>query len=649
MITIVGSREVSEYRAALQLRSLISAGWPDVVESERDHITIVVAAKCFGCSIQDIDLVVIGNLAKPRALPQIAGVKDQSLILSFVWTIEVKSHSAEAVQFAGGKVFVPYGQLRKDATEQAFKQQNSLRDYLKRNIRRDPFCSNLLWMENCRTEDIPRIEHINVVAGDSTWDDFLRAAAGTRREWLQKPNNRLLQAFHLDVRAQYAATREVCDLFAKPQRASRLDRQRVERISRKLIDDQAYAEKLGSQLLLFRGRGGTGKTMTLIRLALDLHTSRLSRVLLLTYNVALVSDIKRTLAIIGAPRDADGPVIQVRTVHSFILELMKQAGIVDDVDRAALEAYDSNLSALLSVIEAFSDDDLPSFDFVFIDEAQDWPEHERDIIVRIFGAKRTVVADGIDQLVRSTSSTDWTARIGNTPKQVVPLRRSLRLKHTLARFSNVLAEELNLLDWNLQENPELSGGRVTVILGPLGRASEMLKAEIAGFVADDNSPVDSLICVPYTTASSGASKRVVDLATQCGYSLWDGTSEEGRRSFATDPGQARIVTYESCRGLEGWSVVCCQLDKLYDQKKKDAVVPSDLLTTAEETSHRHAASWLMIPVTRAIDHLVLHVEDPAHPIARALERAASIVGAEAGATVVIASGATSLEAVQLAD
>lgn len=633
MINIIGTQELAEYRAATRLRSLINFHWPDLADSEREHVTIVVAAKCFGCTVQDIDLVVIGNLTKPRALPPIAGVKEQCLILSFVWTVEVKSHPAELIEFAGGKAFVPYGQFKKDATEQAFKQQNSLRDYLKRNINRDPFCSNVVWLENCPSSCIPRIPHINVLGADSKFEDFLAAAAGQRHEWLQKPGNKLLQAFHLDTRHQLAATREVSELFSRPQRASRLDRKRVERLSRKMIDDQAYAEKLGAQLLLFRGRGGTGKTITLIRLALDLHQNQLRRVLLLTYNVALVSDIKRTLAIIGAPRDSDGPVVQIRTVHSFMLDLMKQVGLVNRVDEEALNAYDEYLPALLALVEAFSEEDLPPFDFVFVDEAQDWPEQERDIVFRIFGAKRTVVADGIDQLVRSNISTDWTARIGNTPKQVVSLRRSLRLKHTLARFSNILAEELDLLDWSLQENPELSGGRVTVLLGPLERSAENLTAAIMSFVADDNSPVDSLICVRYTTESSSASRRIATIAEACGFSIWDGTSPEGRRSFATDTDQVRLVTYESCRGLEGWSVVCVQIDKLFDQKFHDAVAPSDLLTTPEQAAHRHAASWMMIPVTRAIDHLVLHVEDPAHPIAQALRRTVYAMGEGAGAEI----------------
>ncbi|QOW22994.1 DEAD/DEAH box helicase [Novilysobacter avium] len=633
MIKIVGTPEVSEYRAAEKLGSLIMVGWPDIHQSERDHITIVVAAKCWGCSVQDIDLVVIGNLSKPRSLPSFRELDGKS-ILSFVWTIELKGHPADQVVFKAGKVFVPYGRFMKDVTEQAFRQKNSLRDFLKRNIRREPYCTDLIWLDNAPASSLPRIECGNVLAGDSSWEDFLSAAIGNQYEWLRKPGINLAQAFKGNIREQYLATEEICDLFSKPLQATPLDRKRVERITRRVIDDQAYAQKMGEQLLLFRGRGGTGKTMTLIRLAMDLHTNRLSRVLLLTYNVALVADIKRTFAIIGTPQDSDGPVIQVRTVHSFMLELMKQAGVIVSVNEDSLSKYNDNLFNLEELLEAFSQEDLPAFDHVFIDEAQDWPEAERNIVFKIFGAKRVIVADGVDQLVRSKRVADWTARVGNTPKQIVPLRRSLRLKNSLAIFANMLAEELGLPDWSLQANPELSGGRITLLIGPLDSVSEKLQRLVTLFDSDGNLPVDSMICTPFTSNLSATTRQLIDLVHSCGHQVWDGTRAEDRRSFPNDTRQVRLVTYESCRGLEGWNVFCCQLDKLYDQKYREADDPVDLLYSKEEVAELYAASWIMIPMTRAIDHLILHVEDPTHPLAISLIAASRSVGSDTGIELV---------------
>lgn len=71
---------------------------------------------------------------------------------------------------------------------------------------------------------------------------------------------------------------------------SKIDRKRLEAITRSVLDrtQQQYAEKLGRQLLIFRGRGGTGKTVRLIRMAYQAYDEFGLRVVLLTYNKALV-------------------------------------------------------------------------------------------------------------------------------------------------------------------------------------------------------------------------------------------------------------------------------------------------------------------------------------------------------------------------
>src|SRR5206468_4236003 len=40
------------------------------------------------------------------------------------------------------------------------------------------------------------------------------------------------------------------------------------------------------------------------------------------------------------------------------------------------------------------------WDFLFVDEAQDWPENERDLLRFLYPSDRFVIADGVDQLVR---------------------------------------------------------------------------------------------------------------------------------------------------------------------------------------------------------------------------------------------------------
>lgn len=68
MIEIVGTEGSSEYRAALMVRDALESAWPGVTTSpvEEDDIKIAVSVKISGYKIQDIDIVLVGRLSRPR-------------------------------------------------------------------------------------------------------------------------------------------------------------------------------------------------------------------------------------------------------------------------------------------------------------------------------------------------------------------------------------------------------------------------------------------------------------------------------------------------------------------------------------------------------------------------------------------------------
>jgi hypothetical protein len=90
------------------------------------------------------------------------------------------------------------------------------------------------------------------------------------------------------------------------------------------------------------------------------------------------------------------------------------------------------------------------------------------------------------------------------------------------------------------------------------------------------------------------------------------------------------VQYDSCRGLEGWCVVCLSLDRFFDFKRKQYKHPPasspDLFVADEDLATAFASRWLMIPLTRAIDTLVLALEDPDHHVAKVLRRVYEVHG-----------------------
>ncbi len=216
--------------------TLITEEWPDVATSDSDRICLIPAVKCFGQNVQDIDILVIGRLLKPKPFPLQPWMKgQQKLLLSFVVAIEVKAHRESSVVFEGGKVFVKYSHgLRKDASEQSHKQRFAAFEYLKKNLSvTPPMILNLIWLTSFPSISIPRSPTHNVVGAGSNWLDFLSTMVGLQEEWLSKPDRNLLQAFSQKYQDKFID--DVISVFTKTVAATPMDGLKVERnLSRKV-------------------------------------------------------------------------------------------------------------------------------------------------------------------------------------------------------------------------------------------------------------------------------------------------------------------------------------------------------------------------------------------------------------------------------
>jgi hypothetical protein len=99
--------------------------------------------------------------------------------------------------------------------------------------------------------------------------------------------------------------------------------------------------------------------------------------------------------------------------------------------------------------------------------------------------------------------------------------------------------------------------------------------------------------------------------TANGRKVWDASSVDVRDHFPTDREALRIVQYDSCRGLEGWTVINYGFDEFWEYKCRQwlslSQVSGDLLESREERAVAFASRWAMIPVTRAMDTLVINV------------------------------------------
>jgi hypothetical protein len=617
MIEILGSDVGAERFAADDLKMMFETLWPDVKTSRLLAIDIFAGAKLYGRRVQDIDLLVLIDFQDaPKTIVQGA---NRITIASACIIVETKDHDPRGVKFEWNKVFVRYDDGWFDATEKSFKQVHSLRSYLREGGVGRARIENLIWLRGVPASDLPPGPH-NIIGSDVNAAAFIsQLSASSGESYL---------VISRDIGSREAtAIRKVMTRRLAP---TACDRQKLERL---LADNplDGRIDLIGEKQIELRGRGGTGKTMTLLRAAWRLSKSQGKRTLILTYNKALRSDILRQLVLAGIDV---GVHIDVRTVHSFLRPLLIELGLLSNDAETDQEFFskfeDAKNEAVTYLREAATQEDIDDlkarfydeygWDVIGVDEGQDWPANERDLLRLLYGAENMIIADGVEQLVRDVKPCDWGLGLHKGQVCVIEMQRSLRLKSNLGRFASLMTLHLNQPNWHVDVTGAVPGGRVVVLDGAYfhDRAwHDSLRKQNA---VDGNGNIDMLFCVPPDVASSGADGKLssaVSALQDWDYDVWDGTSAFIRDGYPVSPDQLRVVQYESCRGLEGWTVVCCDLDRFYDLKYEHCDRSGEMISEAEERA-RFAFRWLLIPLTRAISTLVITLRSPTSELRDAL-------------------------------
>lgn len=646
MISICGDENTREYSAAATLRELIARVWPSTISSRDQNIHVVAGAKCHGQRRRDIDLLVIANFSQPMPytpfLPFSGFGQPQSPdsveIESLFVAIELKDHLPNQVRFVGTHVEVSYQGRWKDATEQNDEQIYSIKNFLQSHRLRAPKITPLIWLRNVPNTQLPPRPH-NIIGANATWELFLNVMGQTSPPILQGGRWILTASSY-----QPSAITSAAELFTKVVQPTRLDRVRMELVSQRVTDLAEPLEILGQKLLVLRGRGGTGKTIRLLQLAKHLSEQEGARVLVLTYNKALVADIRRLLTILGVSDNIVGSTIQIRTLHSFLYEVMLGLGIIHKGYETFLDNYEQLKAQTLELIieGVASQEDIEKltvsnyeafqWDYVFIDEGQDWPDDERELLLRIYPYNQVVIADGLDQLIRGMTHANWRTGLSPSQTKLLSSRTSLRMKTNLARFVSLFAQNIGLMGIEWTVNEHAPGGRVIIVEGCYFHTRELHDRLISENRHDRNSPVDMLFSVPpqmvkHLPENGNKHSQPASFFQQWGYQVWDGVSEDVREGYPTEIDQLRIVQYESCRGLEGWVVVNFGLDQFYEHKLKTYEKPIEqeagILQGDSSPAHLYAARWLLIPMTRAMDTLVIQISKEDSPVRTALLQTAT--------------------------
>jgi hypothetical protein len=625
--------------------------WPAVEKDNKYWVTLISGIKCHKKRIKDIDILVMGSFSQPLTYQQympfeadkgtLYGIHPINVV-SFCFVLEVKSHSFDSVRFRGPEgaetveVFYPKTGWH-DVTGQNHDQIFSVKSVFEDNKLRPPYISGLIWLRGVDHKEIPN--NTNVLGGNASWELFLNKLTVGKRPHLSPQGTWNMRAGNrVDMETAIGK-------FTKVMEPTNMDRKKLEVITGQVISpeiEQIREAMKNKELILLRGGPGAGKTIALLRLGYRLATVEEARVLILTYNQALAADIRRMLSLAGLQDDVSERCLDIKTVHELMFGLMKSIGI-DVQPGSFLQNYDLHKSESLELLEAADEEDMKqiqedylSYDYVLIDEGQDWPQSELDLLSRIRPSGGIVVADGINQLVRQLEPANWAKTVGSSAIYRLEMERCLRMKANLATFASTVAGQLNVnLGWNTTN--VLPGGQVIVIDGSYLKNSELHGSLVERTKEDGQEPIDMLFCVPpslvkRTPEQHAIGSVVAEKFAEWGYETWDGVATEIRGEYPTKFGQLRTVQYDSCRGLEGWVSVNLGIDDFHQYKideylnrhydSNTAGNAQDATTDEEqERANNFAARWLVIALTRAIDTLVIEIGVEDTPIRRILKTA----------------------------
>ena len=645
-ITVHGAdRESDEYKAALRLKKILQDGIPNSADGE---IVLFSSATLAGQTVKDVDILMLGMMKgySVKAEFPISVSKDKTdkvrenvEIRSFLTVIEVKKHDITGISLKGTDIKVKYGNSREHSvTNQSEKQKQAAKAYFESFFTTCPFISNLIWFTQVSPNEIKGLLSEN---GKRVPSNVLGAEFSAAELMQQLILNKTLdkdketKSFVFDSNygeRSIAEFQRVINRFSKTkEQMGELTRKRIELISGKELRDNSIVETQG-KVSVYIGRAGTGKTIGLIQTAIRLVDEKRARVLILTYNKALVLDIQRLFALADLPDLFDEKCVFVNTLDDYF---MKLAGVVSFNGDLQWDEYNSDKENILNDLKELMDDEEGvafvreevshyeelDWDYLFIDEAQDWSNAERDIVLRLFDKGRIVIADGVNQFVRRQSVCDWSII---RERNDITLKECRRQKENLISFLNAYTAASDIKGTNIVGSGKMYGGKVIITTDD--KIIEIHKQQMEQLKGYGNIPYDMLYLVPHRLVKREGEVRSFEMKEEFeenGIHVWDGTYWKNRNSYDVDNEEVRVLQYDSARGLEGWTVVCMDFDIFLEEKRNEYKYfeggsRSLMLESSEEKIKKFLYNWAMIPLTRAIDTLVITLKDPDSEVGKML-------------------------------
>jgi len=630
------------------------------IEFENDkyssgEILILSNLTLIGQEVKDLDILVIGMLdnckfniiTKSKGLNDVINVAEAKVVevKTFCYTIELKDHIVQRIKTNGPMLLVEYKNHWHDVSTQSEKQKYSLKNYFTDNLEASPYICNFIWLRNVTNQEYSNLfegNQTNIFPTEFSFKDLIQKSTYQQLPFQHSSaNNCIINNISREYKNLFDKSKvlTVFNLFEQSKKASgTFTRQKVELLTRKILEEQKYIQTIGAKLTVLAGRAGTGKTVRLLQIAIELAKKDGSRCLILTYNHALVSDIRRVLAFVGIPDAIDSYTIQISTLHTYFIKLLNGFGVIQGgiiSNNTFVNTYIQKVAELLLYLQQkiISEEDIinlkiqeqeqVAWDYILIDEAQDWSDNEKQILFKIYGAKRIIIADGIDQFIRIGKKQDWTRGLkANVDYNKKTETTGLRQKYNLVNFINTYAE-ITGLGWKVTPNNSFVGGKI--IISTASYSPNFHNELFEDCIKNGNAAYDMLFLAPPQLIDRSDETNIhfskIKAFKQNGIHLFDGTNPNLRNKYPVNLNECRLFQYDSCRGLEGWTVVCLHFDELIKYKLEtftDSDYEQLALETPEDKRRKFVFLWSLMPLTRAIDTLVITIKEKESETAKIL-------------------------------
>ena len=253
-----------ETEAARILKASLIASEPELSHPE---ITLDIISDIY-LPERQIDLVVLYQ--DHRSPDKFLKTRAGHPVHSFVLVIEVKNSSPDNVRFQGASLSVRYDGHWKNATYQCDQQTYAFNNFQKASLNGDQklrrvYTQRAIWLTQVPRASLPTLPNrssVPVHFQDMSWLDLVSELELNKNE--ESP---IVRGFFDSPRYHNLDTLK--SKLVQEIVPTKIDLDRVNLLTeKKRFTDQKYVALLGKQLLVFGGRGGTGKTVTLLKLAI---------------------------------------------------------------------------------------------------------------------------------------------------------------------------------------------------------------------------------------------------------------------------------------------------------------------------------------------------------------------------------------------